>query len=190
MENQTAAQKIRDFFKHHSRMPSYKEMCHLFGVASKRTCFRIAQKLIHAGLLEKDSTGKLIPKLLFSALPYVGSIKAGIPTPAEQELLHTMSFDSYLVNKPHNSFILKVSGDSMIEAGILPGDLVVIEKDKQARDGDIVVAYVDQEWTLKYYRNINGAVCLMPANGKYPPIYPRESLTIWGKVVSVIRKLS
>ena len=105
-----------------------------------------------------------------------------------QALLETMSFDNYLVNKPEKSYILKVSGDSMIDAGINSGDFVVIEKDKQPSQGDIVVAYIDGEFTLKYFTKNDGKILLMPANKKYSPLSPMQELSIFGVVVSVMRK--
>lgn len=160
----------------------------MFGFASKKTSFELGKKLIAAGILEKDSKGKLVPKNLFPPLPVLGTIKAGSPGDAEQQLLDTMSVEDYLVSNPEKSYILKVSGDSMIGEGINPGDLVIIEKDKKPKEGSIVVAYIDHEFTLKYFQRKNGKVYLSSANKKYPPLYPKENLTIFGTVVSVLRK--
>lgn len=183
-----AIEVIRSFFRLQRRLPSYQEMCQLFGFASKKASFDLAKKLIDAGFIEKDEKGKLVPKQLFPAIPLLGSIKAGYPTTAEEQLLDTMSIHNYLINRPEKSYILKVSGDSMIEAGIHPGDLVIIEKDSEPKDGDIVVANIDNEFTLKYFNRKEGRVCLIPANKNYPVLYPGETLTIFGVVISVIRK--
>ena len=188
MTIENATKKLRSFFREQKRLPSYGEMCDLFGFASKKACFELAAKLIEAGVVAKDEKGKLVPKKMFLPLPVLGIIKAGYPMPAEQQVIDTLSFDQYLVDQPETSFILKVSGDSMIEAGINPGDIVVKKKKKRARDGDIVVANVDNEWTLKYLHKKSGKVCLLPGNKRYKPIFPRESLTIGGVVVSVVRK--
>lgn len=188
MEIESAVEKIRLFFKNNKRLPSYREMCTLFGFASKHASFKLAQKLIEAGVLEKDQTGKLIPRKLFLPLPLLGIIRAGHPTLAEEQLLNTLSFDDFLVGKPEKSYILKVSGDSMIDEGIHEGDLVIVEKDSKAKEGDVIVAFIDNEFTLKYFRMINNKVCLVAANKKYPVIYPKDSLSIFGIVVSVIRK--
>ncbi len=188
MKVDQAAQKLRKFFKLHKRLPSYSEMCNLFGFASKKASFVLGKKLIEAGIVEKDETGKLIPKQLFPQIKLLGTIAAGPPTPAEEQLLSTMSFDGFLVNRPERSYLLRVRGDSMIEAGIHDGDLVVIEKGSIPTDGDIVAAEVDGEFTLKYLRKKDGQFYLMPANSRYSPIYPEQNLTIFGIVVSVIRK--
>lgn len=183
-----AVNKLRLFYKNHKRLPSYQEMCILFGFSSKKASFDLAGKLIKAGFIEKDKTGRLLPKNLFPKLQILGTIQAGIPTPAEEQLLSTMSFDNFLVNRPEKSYLLRVSGDSMIDAGIQPGDLVVIEETQFPKEGDIVVANVDGGFTLKYFHRENNSVQLLPANKKYSPIHAQESLEIIGIVVSVIRK--
>lgn len=188
MTVEKAAQHLRSFFKTYKRLPSYQEMCILFGFASKKASYVLAQKLIEQGFIEKDSKGRLIPKQLFPPLRLLGTIRAGIPSFEEQQLLDTMSFDGYLVNKPERSYLLKVSGDSMIEAGINPGDLVVIEETQTPSDGDIVVSEIDGGFTLKYFRYMEGRPVLVPANKQFSPLYPQEELRIIGKVISVIRK--
>ncbi|MFH0864084.1 MAG: transcriptional repressor LexA [Candidatus Gottesmanbacteria bacterium] len=188
MTIEAARKKLRQFFNSNRRLPSYREMCEIFNFASKKAAFDLAKKLIKAGIIAKDNTGKLIPRQLVSPLPVLGFIKAGSPTPAEEQLYDTMSFDQFVVNNPENSYILKVSGDSMIEAGINSGDLVIVEKKEQINDGDIVVANIDGEFTLKFFAKENGHVCLVPANKKYPKLYPQQELNIAGIVVTVIRK--
>jgi SOS regulatory protein LexA len=188
MDTKIAARKIRKFFTTHKRMPSHREICLLFGYATKASSQHLVKKLIEMEILEKDEQGRLLPKHLFPPIPVLGSIQAGLPTPAEEQLLDTMSMGKYLVNDPEKSYILKVSGDSMLNAGINHGDFVVVEKDKAPKNGDIVVAQVDNDFTLKYFQSKNGKIILVPANEKYSPIVPRENLTIFGVVVSVIRK--
>ena len=128
MNLESAVQKIRRFFRKNKRLPSYQEMCRLFGFSSKGASFKLAAKLIEAGILGKDSTGKLMPKQLFPSLPVLGIIRAGSPTAAEEQLLSAVSFDDYLIARPERSYLLRVSGDSMIEAGIHEGDMVIVEK--------------------------------------------------------------
>lgn len=188
MNIEKAVKKIRKFFRKNRRLPTYQELANLVGFASKNAAYKLAEKMIQAGFLDKDESGKLIPRKLFAPLPVTGIIKAGFPSPAEEELVDTVSLDEYLINRPEATFILKVSGDSMIEAGIQPGDLALIERGKNPKDGDVVVASVDGEWTLKYYMFENKKIVLVPANKKYEKIYPQESLTLGGIVISIIRK--
>lgn len=183
-----ASRKIRKFFNLHKRMPSYQEICAIFGFRSKKAGFDLAKKLIKLGILEKDSTGKLLPKNLFPPLPWLGTIPAGIPSYQDQQVLENIILDKVLIDNPDKAYILKVMGDSMIEAGIFTDDLVIVEKNSQPQFGDIVVAFIDNEFTLKYLKKINNKICLVPANKKYPIFYPKENLEIFGKVISVIRK--
>lgn len=99
-----------------------------------------------------------------------------------------MSLDEYLVENREASYLLRVKGDSMKEAGIIAGDLVVVERGREARPGDIVVAEVDGEYTLKYLRKKGGKVYLEPANKKFKPIVPKEELKILAVLRAVVRK--
>jgi repressor LexA len=118
----------------------------------------------------------------------LGVVEAGWPSPAEEELLDTMSFDEYLAPNKAASYILRVSGDSMLDAGIHPGDMVLVERTSQTRDGDIVIAEVDGEWTLKYFRQQGQRVWLESANAAYPPITPERELQVVAVVRAVVRK--
>lgn len=179
---------IRKFFKTQRRLPTYQELADMLGFASKNAAYKLAQKLVTAGYIERDLSGKLIPKRLFAPLSTTGIIKAGFPVPAEEYMNDVMSLDEFLIEKPEATFMLRVSGDSMIEAGIYEGDMVLIERGRKPKLGDIVVAHVDDEYTLKYYEKEQGRVVLVPANKNYQKIYPKQSLEIIGIVLSVIRK--
>lgn len=181
-------QKMRDFHFQNSRMPSYSEIATLFGYASKNAAYRLADKLIQAGAIERDDKGKLIPCFSKLGIPLMGYVQAGFPSPAEEGIIDSISLDQYLIRKREASFLLKVSGDSMIEAGILPGDLVIIERGRSPRNGDIILAQIDREWTLKYYQKDGKKVSLLPANPKYPILFPKEELVVGGVVAASIRK--
>ncbi len=120
----------------------------------------------------------------------LGLVEAGWPSPAEEELRDTLSLDEFLVQNPDASFLLKVSGDSMTGAGILPGDLVIVDRGQTAKSGDIVIAEVDGEWTMKFLKKSGDRVYLVPANPKYKPIQPKHELKITGVVTAVVRKYS
>lgn len=180
--------KIRKFFRLNKRLPNYRELADLFNFASKNAAYKLAGKLIDAGYIEKDAAGKLIPKKLFTAAVDAGFVRAGFPTPAENVMQDALTFDEYLITRPEATFLLTVTGDSMIDAGIHPGDIVLVERGRVAKTGNIVVACVDGEWTLKYYEKENGKPVLIPANPKYQKIYPRQSLEIGGVIVGVVRK--
>ena len=126
--------------------------------------------------------------LLLSGVKLLGVVQAGWPSPAEEELVDVLSLDDYLIPRPEQTYLIKVRGDSMIDAGIHPGDLVIVERGRTARDQDIVIAEVDGEWTMKFYEKRGNEVRLIAANEKYPPIVPRRELVIGGVVTAVIRK--
>jgi repressor LexA len=106
----------------------------------------------------------------------------------DEELTDTMSLDEYLISNREATYILKVNGNSMIDAGILPGDMLLVERGAHPRDGDIVIAEVDREWTMKFFRKRGAAVFLEAANKDYRPIHPQEELKIAAVVRAVIRK--
>ena len=182
------AEKIKKFYQTNNRMPSYSETASLFGYRSKNAAYKLIAGLKELGLIYSDATGRLLPGALKNSVRLLGSVAAGFPSPAEEELQDTMSLDEYLINNPNSTYLLKVEGDSMIEAGIQPGDLVLVDKNLNPKTGDIVIAQVDNEWTLKYFEKRGRAVYLRAANKKYPLIKPREELVIGGVVVANVRK--
>jgi len=184
----TVEKTIAAFFRENRRMPTYAEMIDLLGVRSKSVVHFWINKLLTEGLLEKDSRGFLKLSRRSLALPMVGEIAAGFPSPAEEELRDIISFDEYLVTRPESSFLLKVSGDSMAGEGIMEGDLVIVEKGRDPKNGDIIVAEVDGEWTIKYFRREGKNVILEAANPKYKAIRPKSELRLGGVVTAVIRK--
>lgn len=179
-------ENLRTFYKTNKRLPSYSEMLSLFGLASKNAIHKIIKNLTEAGYLDKVS-GKLAPANLFFQAPLLGNVKAGFPTGAEEDL-NFMSLDEYLIDNPNSSFMLKVAGDSLEGIGIFKDDIVILEKSKEANRGEIVLALIDGEWTLKIIEKHEGRVVLKSANPKYPDFYPNLSLEIFGIVRSVIRK--
>ncbi|MCG3175844.1 MAG: LexA repressor [Candidatus Omnitrophica bacterium] len=182
-----ALKKLREFYRSHHRPPSFDEIRELFGYRSKNSAFWIVRRLIESGFLRKDPKGKLVLDQL-TGVKLLGSVAAGFPNPAEEELVDTLNLDEYLIRHPEQTFLVKVTGDSMIDAGIHEGDLVLVERGRSPKEGDIVIAQVDREWTLKYYQKKAGRPVLVAANVKYPPIVPREELTVGGVVVAVVRK--
>lgn len=179
---------LRDFYQAHGRAPSFSELATIAGYASKNAAFRLVGKLVDAGIIEKDESGRIRLRGNRLGLPLLGYVQAGFPSPAEEDLLDTISLDDFLIRKPQASFMLKVSGDSMIDAGIQPGDMVIIERGTAAKHGDIVLAQVDHEWTLKYYERRGQQVVLVPANRNYPEITAKQELKIEGVVRSVMRR--
>lgn len=186
MKTDEAITHLRKFFITKRRLPTYEEMTELFGFSSKNAAYYLVNKLIEAGILEKDDKGKLLPKKLFE-IPKLGLIHAGYPAPGDMLQDEGVDLYSYLLKSPGTIFSLIVKGDSMIDEGINDGDLVLIQKGREPANRDIVAAFVDGDWTLKQYVKHSNEILLVPANPNYPVIRPKHDLQIGGVVISVIR---
>lgn len=169
-------------------MPSYTEIMNLLGFKSKNAVYKLINKLINQKILEKDHNGRLIPNSLSNEIPFLGLVEAGFPTIVDEQLTDTLNLDNYLIRDKNSTYILEVKGDSMIEAGIQEGDLVIAERKGDPKPGDIVIAEVDGGWTMKYFRRKGNTVYLEPANKDYQPIFPSFQLRIAAIVRGVIRK--
>jgi repressor LexA len=194
---QDAYDFIRDYIAEHQQGPLLDEIAKGLGIRSRGVAHRYVQTLADAGLLEltpgrhrgislpNDSGDKYQGDDV--ALPLLGQIAAGLPIEAipDQEEINLAEFFM-----GPNRFVLKVQGDSMIEAGIMPGDMVIVESRNHAHNGDIIVALIDQqEATLKrLHHNTDGSVTLFPANSSMIPVtYPAERIHIQGIVVGQMR---
>ncbi|MEN6467608.1 MAG: transcriptional repressor LexA [Smithella sp.] len=181
-------QSLVSFYRNQKRMPTYAEMMDLFEVRSKSVVSYWIEKLIEKGILEKDAQGFLKLSGISFGIPLVGNVAAGLPVSAEENAHDVVSMDEYLVDKPDSSFLLRVTGDSMIGAGIMEGDLVIVERNRTPKKGDIVLAEVDGQWTMKYFQRQGREVVLEAANPAYPTIYPKEELKIGGVITASVRK--
>jgi SOS regulatory protein LexA len=180
--------KLLAFYHREKRMPTYTEMMQLFGFKSKNAVARLVDKFIEAGYARKDHLGRLIPEQGFNDIPLLGQVTAGFPATVEEEMKDTVNLDDYLIAKKENTYMLTVDGNSMIDAHIADGDMVLVEKTEKAKDGDIVIADIDGEFTMKYFRKSGEKVWLEPANKDFKPIHPVQYLRINAVVKAVIRK--
>jgi len=176
------------FYQKARRLPSYAEMLELFHFHSKNAVAKVVSKFVDDGLVGKDENGRLIAGPDMFGVRLLGTVQAGLPTTAEQEVGESLSLDEYLIEKKDKTYLLEVTGDSMIEAGINEGDLVVVEQGRTPKISDIVIAEVDNEWTMKYFEKENGKVILKILNKNYPLIRPVGELKIGGVVTGVVRK--
>lgn len=179
---------ISRFYQEKGRMPSFSEIGEMTGLRSKNAVSKLVARLEAMDVVRRDEKGRLLPRSIASVVRLIGTVEAGFPSPAEEELMDTLSLDDLLIQNREATFLLKVSGDSMSGAGILPGDMVIIDRGRPPKSGDIVIAEVDGEWTMKYLRRRGGVVTLVPANPKYQPIKPKNELKIAGVVTAVVRK--
>lgn len=185
----TQKDKIISFYKKNKRMPGYKEIMALVGFRSKNAVYKLINRLVDDEVVEKDSRGKLSPIKIFGQIPVLGVVEAGIPTSVDEDKSNSLSIDEYLVgNIKGSTYLLEVKGDSMIDEGIKEGDMVIVERRGDPKDGEIVIAEIDGGWTMKYFKKKGNIVYLKPANKNYSPLYPQYDLKVAAIVKGVIRK--
>jgi repressor LexA len=188
---------IRAFVKMHGKPPTVREIGKRFGTASS-SVFDVIKALERKGYLTRSDGFSRCITLTAKAgggrgdtvhVPIVGSIAAGQPILATESLEGTVPVDRRMA-AGKQLFALRVRGDSMVQAGILDGDLVIAAQQQEAQEGDIVVALVDDEATVKrFHRRRDGAVELRPENPRHKPIVIEEPpFMIQGRVVAVVRQ--
>lgn len=180
--------KLQDYYARHRVLPSYASIGVLVGLSSKASVAGMVLRLKSEGFLESSPDRRLKPGKHFFERPIAESVRAGTPSPAADSTQETLSIDEQLIRHPSRTVLITVKGDSMIDAGIQLGDVVVVEKHTSANVGDIVVAMLDNEFTLKRFDREKGRVVLRPENKAYPVIRPKGDLEIFGVVVGQFRK--
>lgn len=149
----------------------------------------LVSRLHLLGYLDRTPDNRLKPgKRFFERELAESTVQAGYPTPALEEMTEALSIDDFLVGKPSETVLIKVNGDSMMNAGIMAGDIVAVEKRRTANIGDIVVAIVDNEFTLKTLGRENNRYILIAANKAFPILRPSVDFGIFGVVVGQFRK--
>ena len=183
---------ILSFSEEHGYPPSVREIADAVGLKSPSTVHFHLKGLREAGLITqaegKTRAISICPEAVRERrdqVPIVGSVAAGSPILAEECIEDYLTFDTQGASGEH--FALRVRGESMLNAGILPGDLVVVHQQQNVCNGDIVVALFEDEATVKTFRMKNGHVWLLPENDDYDPI-DGEGCSILGKVVAVVRR--
>ena len=179
---------LQDYYARHRVLPSYSRIGTLVGLNSKASVAGMVLRLKAEGLLESSPDRRLKPGKRFFERPLAESVRAGLPSPAVDSNPEGLSIDEYLVAHPSKTVLITVKGDSMVDAGIHAGDVVVVEKRNSANIGEIVVAIIDNEFTLKRLRKERGRIVLKPENKAYPVIRPKGDLEVFGVVVGQFRK--
>ena len=200
---------VTDYVEAHGYPPSVREIGDAVGLASPSTVHAHLANLERAGYLRRDPTKPRALELVgrsrgdasvplgeagkVRVLPLVGEIAAGAPLLAEQNIEDHLAVPEPLSSGTGEEFLLRVRGESMIEAGILPGDYVVVRRQQTARNGDIVVALAGgdeaaDEATVKRFFREDGRIRLQPENSALEPLYPAH-VDILGKVVGVFRRV-
>jgi len=183
-------EKLQDYYAEHRVIPSYSVLATLWGVSAKSWVAECVKRFEEAGFLDWTPDKQLKPgKRFFERRVAESPVQAGMPNAALADGYDFMSsVDEYLVRIPSKTELLKVKGDSMIDAGIHEGDLLVVEKQPHANVNDIVVAIVDNEFTVKYLARERNEFVLKPANKAYPVIRPRGRLEIYGVMAGLVRR--
>jgi len=183
---------IQQFTRVHHYSPSIREITEAVGLKSPSTVHFHMKKLEQKGLIKTmDGKSRSIVlaeenEPLVDRVPVVGDVAAGAPILADEQIEEYLTFDTQGLTGEH--FALRVRGESMLNAGILPGDLVVVHRQDSFRNGDIVVALFEDEATVKTLkRESNGHIWLMPENPEYQPI-DGNGCALLGRVVAVIRR--
>lgn len=187
---------VLQYVKEEGFPPSIREIGTAFNIGSLRGVTVHLDALARKGYIKRSNTPRSI-KLVgpamqeegnYTMLPLLGTIAAGIPIPAQESIEDRLPVPSEMVRNVENPFLLRVKGDSMINDGILPRDLVVIKPQATASQGELVAVMIEDEATIKrYHRDANG-VKLMPSNPAYDPIpIESENSRVVGKVVGLIR---
>ena len=187
--------------------PTVREICHALGIKSTSTVHKDIENLVNAGYIIKDPSKPRALNIVDDVpnadgfkkdgvertdvvdIPIVGSIAAGTPILAEQNIEESFPLPARYVSRGADNFMLKVKGESMVEAGIMDGDLILVEQQNTARNGDIVVAMIDgfeSEATVKTFYREDDHVRLQPENSSMSPIIVKD-VTILGKVRGVFR---
>lgn len=180
---------LQDYYAEHKTLPSFALIAQMLGFKSKNAVTALVARLKLQGYLESAPDKRLKPGArFFERMLADNSVRAGFPSPAIDNGHDTLTIDEYLVERPSKTVLIPVKGDSMIDAGIVPDDVVVVEKRQMANVGDMVIAIVDNEFTLKILGRENDEFVLYPANKAYPTIRPRGQMEIFGVVVGQFRK--
>jgi len=181
--------RLQDYYADHKTLPSFASIARMLGFKSKNSVSALVARLKLQGYLESAPDKRLKPGArFFERMIADSTVRAGFPSPAADDKHDTLTIDEFLVERPSQTVLITVKGDSMIDAGIMPDDVVIVEKRQVANVGDIVVAIVDNEFTLKTLAREKNEFILRPANKAYPVIRPQGQMEIFGVVVGQFRK--
>lgn len=194
-ESKNLSDKQKSFFENLKKaygkepLPSFEKIAQAFGFKHKNSVWQYFKKLKECGLVKEKNGKFFISPDCFGAILFTSSVRAGFASVAEDSIEKRVSLDENFDLDNPSVFMFTVSGTSMINAGIFDGDRVIVKKTPYSKDGDIVLAFIDNGYTLKTYRQKNGKIWLQPENPEFPIIEPEESLTIFGVATGIARQL-
>ena len=186
--------KLQDYYAREKIIPSTTQLSMLWNVKARSWTHQIVQRLKEEGFLETAAGSRLRPGPRFFERMVGHTVRAGLPQQSADVQPELLRIDDYLIEKPSQTILFPVKGDSMIDLGILEGDMVIIERSNSASPGQVVLAIVDNEFTLKVLARDKEGYYLEARNEKrsqdYPPIRPEQELEIYGFYVGLFRKAS
>jgi len=154
---------LQDYYTRHHAFPSYSSIGTLLGLRSKSSVAALVARLKLGGYIESTPDRRIAPTRRFFERPLAEApVHAGLPNPVDDAPADALTIDDYLIDRPSQTVLVRVKGDSMIDAGIFEGDLVVVEKQMIARRGDIVIAIADYQFTLKRVDLERGQFIMLP----------------------------
>ena len=180
---------LQRYYAQHRVLPSYARLMEVLGYASKSAVKKVLERLEVAGMLERTPDGDWAPtERFFERVVANEPVPAGMPVTTLDDGVEQMTIDRYLIQEPGQTVLIRVKGDSMINAGIHSGDLAVVERRHDAQVGEQVVAVVDDQFTLKTLGRDKQGFFLLPANPEFDVIRPNGKLEIFGVVVGLVRR--
>lgn len=183
--------RLQAYYAEYRTFPSYARLMAILGFASKSAIKKVLERLEAAGMLERTPDGDWAPSDSFFERTIASQpVPAGAPVAVSDETCEQVMLDRFLIEKPAQTVIIRVKGESMIDAGIHSGDLAIVERRTHAQPGELVVGIVDDEFTLKKLGRDKEGFHLIPANPDFSIIRPQGKLEIFGVVVGLVRKYS
>ena len=191
---------VTEYMNENGYPPSIREICQGVGLSSTSTVHAHLETLKKNGLLEKadaksrgirvknSNISEVVGENDIVNVPVIGKVAAGTPILATENLERTFPIPADFIGSSSNSFMLKVKGESMIEAGIFDGDYIIVKQQSVANNGEIVVALINDEATVKTFYKEKDHIRLQPENPTMEPIIVKEAI-ILGKVAGLIRKM-
>jgi SOS-response transcriptional repressor LexA len=180
--------KLQNYYAEHGVLPSFAKIAALIGFRTTSSVSVLINRLKASSYIASTPERRLIPGARFFERPLADTIRAGHPAQSNDLRTDVVSIDRYLIQKPSHAVLLSVRGDSMVEAGLLEGDTIIAVKGAPYKVGDIVIAVVDNEFTVKYLAQDKQGFFLRPGNNAFPLIRAKDHLEIYGLVVGSFRK--
>jgi repressor LexA len=182
--------RLQDYYARYRSIPAYERLCTLWGLASRSAAGKVLERFHGQGLIERTPDGDWVPRRSFFELLMARQpIQAGNPAMDLQAGLTPILLDDLLVDTPSRTLLLTVQGESMSGANILAGDVVIVERQESAAVGEIVVALVDNELTVKTLSKDSEGWLLHPENPAFSDIRPQGELQLLGVVIGLARRL-